>query len=279
MTTLAASRASRPTPAQTARVRDIVREVFPHHELLLVYVQGRVPEAAWLCAQARAAGMTVRLAAVANSPHTLLRRLHSEARHGVATMVLADMTLPLPEGVIQLAGTETVSPIDLWCPRSTLDGRAHELAVQLISPLTHGGLTLTTTPWQTRDGFIEAEVDGADGVFVADGAIAVNRPVTWDARLARRPVTLTVHKGLISAVECPDPHLHRFLGRAVHTHLANRVVAVRVGAHPVACGFGSVAGPVNERHPGLTLRLRTDVHKAYSSASADLCLDLTGTLS
>lgn len=270
--------ATRPTAFQTGQVREIVRGLGESSDLLLVYVQKRVPEAAWICAQARARGVAVRLAAVADSAHAVLRKVHAEARHGSMAIVLADMTLALPPDVIHLAGTESVSPIDLWRPRSTLDAQAQDLAARLAPPLTAGGLTVSFQPWRMGDGVIEADVIEADGVFVADGAIAINRPVNWDARLSARPVRLTVQSGLITAVECPDPHLHRFLGRAVHTHLANRVLAVRAGAHPVACGFGAVAGPVNERHPGFTLRLCTDARKTYSSASADLCIDLTGPL-
>src|SRR5437899_1105809 len=131
MTVLAASRATRPTEAQAGQVREIVHDLYPQADLLLVYVPKRVPEAAWLCAQARVAGMAVRLAAVSESAHAVLRKLHAEARNGTTSIVLADMALPLPPGAIQFAGTQMVSPIDLWRPRSTLDHHAEMLAGRL----------------------------------------------------------------------------------------------------------------------------------------------------
>src|SRR6185369_17351400 len=121
----------------------------------------------------------------------------------------------------------------------------------------------------------EAAVDDAEGTFVADGAIGVNRSMDWDARLGDRPVTLTLRDRTVGAITSPDPVLNHFLGRAVHTHRADRVATVRVGVHPVECGFSPINGPVNAMHPGLTLRLDVDPTRAYNTASADLWLDLT----
>jgi hypothetical protein len=276
--TVAPETATRPNPFQRQQVRDILWScpaLVAGGDLVLIYTPGRVAEASWICAQARASQVTVRLNAVPGTAQAVARKARALTPAGATMIVLADMTAQLPSSAIQLAGTATVSPVDLWRPAVSLAALASQRIERLSQRLTVGELTLQTGQWAGGGATVEAVVEQADGTFVADGAIAVNRMVTWDARLAGRPVTITVHNGAVTFISCPDVLLGRFLDRAVGIHLADRVSAVRIGVHPVACGFSAVAGPVNESHPGVTLRLRARAGRVYSTASADLCVDLT----
>jgi hypothetical protein len=279
---------ARPTPFQRQQIRHILRScpgLVAGGDLVLVYTPDRATEASWLCAYARAAEVAVRLAPVGRSAYSVERRARSEAGASTTCVVLADMSVSLPEGAIQLAGTPSVGAIDLWRSPDELRGLAGALADDLpvlTEVRTEGGqIAVRHAAWR-RDAAmveaaatVEAEVEAADGTFVADGAIAVNRPVGWDARLIGHPVTLTVRDRMVTAVTCPDPVLHTFLQRAVHTHRVKLAGALRIGVHPVECGFSPIGGPVNVAHPGLTLRLRVDASTPFSVASSDLCLDLT----
>lgn len=286
----------------SARQRAVIKEILWSQPslrgggaLLLLYCRDRTAEASWLCAYARAAGLPVRLAAVAPKALVIEKRMRAEATAGLSTFVLADMALNLIPGTIQLAGTAQVSPLELWQQPSLIAAQAgamaNGLSPELVIPtgptaklvvgvgadgwLPDAGSELDGQARVLPAGAVQAEVARADGVFVADGAISVNRAVNTDARLAGRPVVITVAAGIVTSVECPDRDLCRFLDRAVRIHRAASVTAVRFGIHPLACGFSAVDGPVNACHQGVTLRLRVGQGLAYSTASADLRIDLT----
>ncbi|HET8659769.1 MAG TPA: hypothetical protein VFM55_12310 [Micromonosporaceae bacterium] len=279
-------RVARPTPAQRAAVRAILRERIgaTGQALCLVYAPNRRTEATWLCAYARAAGVATQLRPAAAATAAAVE-LACGGVPGATVLVLADMTVRMPAGAHQLAGTDTHSPVDLWAPAELLEAEALAAARRLGgAPLTvptgGGEATFATGPFTpgTPLGTVTADVTGADGVFVADAAVAVNRAVAWDARLARRPVTLRLAAGTVTAVECPDPVLARFLTRAVHTHNANRAGSVSVGLRRLPGGFSPVAGPVNAARVGVTLRLGVPPDRPYNAASADLRIDVTATL-
>jgi len=288
---------ARPSDGQHEAIQHLLSGL-PARPLLLVYGKHRTTEASWLCAYARAAGLDVKLAAAARKELSIQRRLGEETAAQVqpTAFVLADMTLSLPSGAVQLASLPDVSPLDLWQPRQVINEQARAVAAALPRELTISGaggrLEVTVGPdgWTadagTRgDGTVqvfpagaaEAGVADASGTFVADGAIAVNRPLATGARLAARPVTVAVRDGAVVSVACPDPELGLFLRRAVEVHRVRRVAAIRIGVNRLTRDFGPDQGPVNAcHHAGVTLRLGTDPGQAYSLASADLRIELTG---
>jgi hypothetical protein len=278
---------ARPTPGQRARVRELLADcpgLTDGADLHLVYAPQYAAEAAWICAQARVAGVRVRLDPVRGTAARVAERVRAAAAPGGTTVVLSDLPLDLPPGALHLPGAPGTSPVDLWRPRAAVDRAAEDLVRTLgreLVVVTGGGHTLRAgVGGVVRDrppGTVEVAVTGAGGTFVADAAIAVNTVAAIDARLAARPVRVGVEQGVVTSVDCPDPHLALLLRRALHTHRLDRVVGVRFGVHPARCPFGAVAGPVNARRPGVTLRLRVDPGRAYSPASADLAVDLTAT--
>ena len=279
-------RVTRPTPAQRASVRAILRECVGStgQALCLVYAPNRRTEATWLGAYARAAGVATQLRPAATATAAAVE-LACDGGAGATVLILADMTMRVPPGARQLAGIETHSAVDLWAPAGLLELAALAAARRLGgSPLTvstsGGEVTLATGPFtpDTPPGTVTADVVDANGTFVADAAVAVNRAVAWDARLAQRPVTLRLVAGTVTEVDCPDPVLARFLTRAVHTHNASRAGSVRFGLRRLTGGFSPVAGPVNAARAGVTLRLRVPADRPYNAASADLRVDVTATL-
>lgn len=283
-----------PSGQQQEAIQNLLHDL-PAQPLLLLYGSHRTTEAGWLCAYARAAGLDVTLAGAARKEHSIQRRLRPAAASQPTVFVLADMTLALPPGAVQLAGSPDVSPLDLWQPPQAISGQAHAIARTLPRELTVGGdgsrLDIQVGPggWVTDDGArgdgtarvfpagaAEADVADASGTFTADGAIAVNRPVAVDARLATKPVTIVVRDGAVTSVTCPDEDLLLFLRRAFEVHRAGHVHAVRMGSNRLTRSFGPDQGPVNACHRGVTLRLGTEPGQAYSPASADLRIELTG---
>jgi hypothetical protein len=279
------TRPARPSPQRLAAVREVLDTLPPGGELVLIYGPERMAEAAWLYAQARVAGWQVSLRPVRSVAPAAVERTVRELRVAdAAVVVLSEHRLAAPpagaRAALQLAG-----PADRWRrpdPAPLPTGPD----LQLPGPLR----LRVALPWRVDDGdgpaggwrvrpagTAEAPVEAADGVFVADGAIDVNRAVAWDARLAGRAVTVTVEGGQIVDVTCPDTVLLGFLRRAVQVHRAARVAAVRLGRH-TGGGFSAVPGPLNDCHPGVALRIDVDPARAYSAASADLRLDLIATL-
>jgi hypothetical protein len=289
---------ARPSAAQQETIQGLLHNRparCQRDALVVLYGTHRTTEAAWLCAYARAAGLEVRLVAAARNAPAIQRRLGQEAADRAAVFVLADLTVDLPPGVVQLAGSPGVSPLDLWqrqplirdqvratagaLPRElhigTAGGASLAVRVGTAGWLADTGLRQDGQSWVLPAGTVQADVARASGTFVADGAIAVNRPLNMDARLATRPVTLTVQDMVVTSVTCPDPELLLFLRRAFQVHRAGHVRAVRIGSNQLTPGFSPDQGPVNVCHPGVTIRLSADPALAYSPASADLRIDLT----
>ncbi|RKN43949.1 hypothetical protein [Streptomyces hoynatensis] len=249
--------------------------------LTILFAPHRPAEAAWLSAYARAYGLPSRVRALGPArPWAVERAARAAAEPGTAVLVLHDATLRLPEGATQLAGTEELSPLDLWQPEEDTAAEVAGLIAGLRPELlVRGGgheLRCATAPAAPTSpaGAAEAPLAHAEGVFLADGALAVNRPTAWDARLAGRPVAVTVEAGRATAVECPDPVLRHFLRRAVHTHLAHAASALRFGARRLGGGYSAAPGPVNEVRRGVALRLTVPRGQAPGEAAADLCIDL-----
>ncbi|WP_405582857.1 hypothetical protein [Streptomyces sp. NBC_01190] len=113
-------------------------------------------------------------------------------------------------------------------------------------------------------GHAEVPVIGADGIFVANARIGVNRAVRFGTALVHRPVRLAVSGGQVVDVGCPDPALYGFLRRAVTVHRAATVSLLR--CRPLTDGTDDVA-----------LRLTVPPGGAYSRASADLTVELAAT--
>ncbi|HWH01949.1 MAG TPA: hypothetical protein VNV66_22135 [Pilimelia sp.] len=273
-----------PTGPERRALRGIVAELGAcsgHAPLTIVFTAGRRTEAAWLCAQARSAGLPVRLVpASAPDAGGGLPEPPGPASGG-PVVALVDHDADLPPGVTVLPGTPAASPLALWRPAAEVDAAVAALLARLDRRLLlrTGGAALRVRTGPAAParpvGAVRADVTDAAGTFVADGAIAVNRRTGWDARLAGRAVRLTVADGRVVAVDCPDAQLRGFLRRAVGTHRVDVVRAVRFGVHPAQCAFSAVQGPVNARRPGVTLCLGVEPGRAYSTASADLRVALT----
>jgi hypothetical protein len=251
--------------------------------LVVLFEPQRSAEAAWVCAWARTRGATpvARSLARAHLPATAERAATAAGSDGDPVLVFADRTLRLPAGVVQLAGTEDTSPLDIWQPDDMTRDQVARLLSRLPSDLRLGtaGRELTCSLGRvvagTPAGTVQAEPRRANGWFVADGAWAVNRPTCTDARLGRRPVTVRVEDGRVTALDTQDTVLRHLLRRAVDTHRAGTVTAISFGTRPDSGGFCATAGPANATRTGVTLRLAVAEGDAYHPASADLRIDLT----
>ena len=111
---------------------------------------------------------------------------------------------------------------------------------------------------------VETRVAEADGVFVADGTLQVNRSVRLGGTLASRPVRLELTEGRVTRLSCPDPHTEGFLLRAVTTHGVDRLRSVR--CRPAEGGTG-VALCLTAESAEPHLRVHPRVHP---DPSADL---------
>ncbi|MFI6603935.1 hypothetical protein ACIBHX_47535 [Nonomuraea sp. NPDC050536] len=92
-----------------------------------------------------------------------------------------------------------------------------------------------------------------DGVFVADGAISMNRRIRRDVRLAAHPITLKLDSGFVHDVQCADPRLLVLLQRALLRPGANRVTRFGIGANTDVPAFSARNGAENRRRPGVCL--------------------------
>ncbi|HET7014318.1 MAG TPA: hypothetical protein VFI65_10430 [Streptosporangiaceae bacterium] len=289
--------ATEPATSQRQAIRDLLRRqpsLVDGGPLRLLYSRHWARQASWICAFARAAGLEAELVPVAGPASAFERRLR-QAADGVTSFALANMALDLPAGTVQLAGVPGAPPLDLWQPDAAIEAAAVEAAAGLPASQvirTAGSevleLGVTSTGWRTDVGLrangqarvspagaVLADVAWASGTFVANGAIGVNRPVRWDARLATAPVTITVREGVVTKVECDAPDLLHFLRRAVEVHGAALVGKARIGFNRHTPGFSPDQGPVNDCHPGVTLTLSVEKSARYSPASADLLIELT----
>ncbi len=310
MTAPAATRPAAPTSAQAQAIKDLLRSqraLAGGGDLLILYARAWSRQASWICAYGRAAGLTVRLAALLDRADSFTRRLRSERADGLTIIVLTGLRLDLPDGCLQLAGLQLAdrqlpglqltdrpgtSPIELWRPSDEIaaaaQARARAAPSELSIATSGGQLDVTTgqAGWRPETGHgggataqvspagaIRADVATADGTFVADGAIALNRPVTWDARLATRPVRLSICGRVVTELDCADDTLARFLRRAVFVHHAATVTSVALGLRDDLGEFSPEQGPVNACQ-GVAVRLAVPSQGAYSPASADLQIDL-----
>jgi hypothetical protein len=285
-----------PSPSQRDAIKDLLWSQ-PALEaggpLALIYTRSWSAQASWLCAFGRAAGLDVTLAPVAADRHLIERRLGQEK---ATVIVLADLTLALPPGSVQLAGLPGTAPLDLYSSQSELLARAQAVAATLTDRLVVGtGGTATLEVGIGSDGWhpdtgldenkarlvlpagsVRAAVAAADGTFAADAALAVNRPLNHDARLAAHPVTVVISGGVVTSADCADPVLAQLLRRAIDVHHAVRVTGVRIGTNELIPGFSPEQGSLNSCRNGVvTITLTVDPTAAYSPASADLRIDLT----
>jgi hypothetical protein len=305
---------TRPTDAQAAAATSFLfayLRLDPRDHLALVYGPDRTVEATWLCALARSRGVDVTLVFVAEMTKAHLRRRVAAATAGPATagrsavVVLSDEDIDpgwLPDApptvLVQLAALDTSgSPLDVWAHPSVVATAVADLRRDLdpwtgIRIVSAGGATIrlsgmsaAATSVDIGDldpdglrvlpaGHVEARPSGADGIFVADGAIHVNRATRLGRSLAAHPVAVTVTGGRVTEVRCDDPAIAGFLGRAVTVHRLGLVGSVRFGAHPQIRTVPTVACGAHAAHAGIALRLSVDPADAYSIASADLRVDL-----
>jgi len=289
--------ATEPATSQRQAIKDLLwrqPSLAGGGPLRLLYSRHWARHASWICAFARAAGLEAELVPVAGPASAFERRL-GQAAAGVTSFALANMALDLPAGTVQLAGMPGAPPLDLWQTDAAIEAATHAAAAGMPASqvIRTGGakvleLALTSAGWRADVGLradgqarvspagaVVADVARASGTFVANGAIGVNRPVRWDARLAARPVTITVQEGVVTSVECDAPDLLHFLQRAVQVHGAAIVSQARIGVNRHTPGFSPDQGPVNDCHPGVTLTLSVDPSARYSPASADLLIELT----
>ncbi len=288
-----------PSPAQRDAIKDLLwsqPSLVAGGPLLLIYTKAWSTQASWLCAFGRAAGLDVTLVPVASDRHVIERRLGQESNAARTVIALADLALALPPGSVQLAGLPGTAPLDLYASQSELLAQAQAVAATLTDQLlisSTGAATLavgiTADGWRSDTGLslnkatlilpagsVRADVATAEGTFVADAALAVNRPLNHDARLAAHPVTVTVEGGQVTSVDCADPVLGQLLRRATQVHHAVSVTGVRLGTNQAIPDFSPQQGPVNACRDGaVTITLTVDPAAAYSSASADLRIDLT----
>lgn len=239
---------TKPDERQRHNIRDILRHVAD--EVTLIYSPHRTVEATWLYAYARHAGRSVRLVPAATS-----RDIERATTAGTSLLVLADDEVVLPPGSMQLTGAPSASPLDLWSDPAALDAaeaRFHRALPPTVRLRTGPDAVLT----------VASAVD-ANGVFQAVAG-AINRGVRWDTG-----VTVTVESGRVVAIECGDATIEGLLRRAVHTHKVDRVLEVRFDVRAMACGL--------RERPDVTLRLGVEPRQAYSTASADLRIDVTAT--
>jgi hypothetical protein len=287
-----------PSPAQRDAIKDLLwsqPSLVAGGPLALAYTKSWSAQASWLCAFGRAAGLDVTLIPVAADRGVIERRLGQE--NGTRSIiVLADLTLALPPGCVQLAGLPGTAPLDLYASQSELLAEARAVAATLTDRLlvsTPGTATLQVgvgaDGWHPDTGLdenkarlvlpagsVRAAVASADGTFVADAALAVNRPLNYDARLAAHPVTVTIEAGLVTSADCADPMLRQLLQRAIGVHRAVSVTSVRLGTNRRIPAASPEQGPVNSCRAGaITITLTVDPAAAYSPASADLRIDLT----
>jgi hypothetical protein len=293
-----AAMATAPDASQRQAIKDLLRSQPSLAEggpLELIYSRHWARQASWLCAYGRAAGQEVALAPVAGLASAFEQRLRRAAAAGVTAFALADMTLNLPDHAVQLAGMPAASPLDLWQPDAVIEVATRAVATDLPARVvirTGRACVLefgvTSAGWRADVGLragglarvspagaVVADVVWADGTFIADGAISLNRPVRWDARLTTRPVTITVRGGVVTTVGCDAPDLLHFLRRAVGVHGAAVVGRARIGVNRRTPAFSPDQGPVNGCHRGVTLTLSVDPSAGYSPASADLLIELT----
>jgi hypothetical protein len=288
-----------PSPAQRDAIKDLLRSqpsLAAGCPLALIYTKNWSAQASWLCAFGRAAGLDVTLLPVAPDRHVIERRLGQQKDTGRSVIVLAELTLALPPGSVQLAGLPGIAPLDMYASQAELLAQAQAAAATLTDRLlvsTAGPATLevgiAADGWHADTGLdqnkaflvlpagsVRADVATAEGTFVADAALAVNRPLNHDARLAAHPVTAIIEGGLVTSADCADPVLRQLLHRAIQVHRAAGVTGIRLGTNHRIPSASPEQGPVNACRAGaITITLTVDPAAAYSAASADLRIDLT----
>lgn len=269
--------------------------------LVVVLDPGYATQAAWLAARARRAGVAARLVGAAGWGAA---RLGSRVRDAVAGTGAPDAVEGEPVGTVLFLGGQPLDAAALALPSgvtalqlpelpwagSPLDAvedpgaraallerlrvRTEAAGTLVVSSgegerLALTGADVRTDPQDPSPGRLRiaplgrvvARVAAADGVFVADGRLRLNRTTRLGTGLAHRPVRLEIRDGRVTGVECPDPVLGGFLRRAVDVH--------RAGAARTA-----YCRPAGGGHL-VTLRLTVDPSDTYSTASADLRIDLT----
>ncbi|WP_033824265.1 hypothetical protein, partial [Kitasatospora sp. MBT63] len=231
-----------PDPAERLAVRSALFDrlrLAAGDRLVVVLDRGRAAEAAWLAATARAGGIAVRLlAGDARSPVRTGRRVLGAladlrgdgppAREAVFFLCAE----PLDHAVLRLPATLVAVqlPVPDWEDPALRAGRLAHLrqltaAAPAVLVATGGGAELRLRPADGRpprveDGPAEAgrvrqlpaghlhwPAAQADGEFVADGLIAINRPTRLGGSLHERPVSVRLAAGRVTALGCADPVL------------------------------------------------------------------------
>jgi hypothetical protein len=282
-TSLMLNRTQWPDQPQREAIREIVRQVQPIsqiRDLTLIFTKESVQEASWLCAYLRAAGVRVMMVAC------LARRIDVERRARQVSdgpaIVLADMELDLPDAVTQLPGTDELSSLEIWESLLSVSDRARQVLAELqpsfvLRSALRSQTILSVRSWRLGHPFgrLEADVLTADGVFVADGAIEINRNTRMDCRLRDRPVQVRIEAGRVMDLTCGDQFLQRFLQRTLRVHKVDRITAVRLGLRDIRGGYDKRPSLANSCR-GAGVRISADPSAAYSRASADLTIDLIG---
>jgi hypothetical protein len=270
----------RPSLAQRSAIREILAKATD--ELFVLFAHDRLLEASWISAYAKASGCRTRLMRFPmGSPQKIEQSVRRIAGGGATVIVIADLNLNLPQPTIHLAGTEHLSPLDLWDSPAATAAMADACLARLGSDITiRCGEHVLHADIEKYGrgpipGTVDVEVTKATGTFIADSSIAINRPVRGDARLIGRAVTVTADDGYLVSIACPDQAMQHFLSRAVHVHGARRIATVRLGLRPVAGGPSAIAGPINLARRGVSVVISVAPHQVYNLASADLHISLT----
>ena len=287
----------------------------PGDTLILAFHRSCVREARQVCGAVEAdrGSRVVLVPILARRDATFGARLRQAvAESGQGRLVILTLeSVPVPDGDLEphLARSEIVRLIGCG------DGHLRPLTRALTGgdtdrpgPLRHARAATVRTPggtlhlrfdadarWtfndgQARPGEITVLPAGAmtttralvDGTFVADGALQVNRPLRWDVRLSKAPVTVEIAAGEVRAVRCADPRTERFLDRAVSRGGAHRVTQVGIGTNPHIPRFVSRSSPLNLCRTGFHLRLGDDAPAAETDLRIELIaapphLDVDGT--
>ncbi|ETK37757.1 hypothetical protein [Microbispora sp. ATCC PTA-5024] len=218
--------------------------------------------------------------------------LEHDLIEGLDELILACAGRTCPVSVSRVTGCRP-EPFDGWAlpSRGIVAKTNRDLARRLnalpeVDLETAGGARLRVSRPPAGDGWRSSPDDVLppggvfavdpvlDGVFVADGAITVNRPIAFDVRLAASPATLVVKDSRVVDLDCPDPRVAKLLSRALAFGDCGVAGSVEVNANHGAGPFVPDNGLINRRRPGFLLSLGHRPRIGTPRHSAGLHIDL-----
>ena len=124
-------------------------------------------------------------------------------------------------------------------------------------------------------GGVRARPARLDGVFIASGAVTVNRRLDLDIRLADYPVTVVIDDSRIASVSCDNAALEVFLRRAIRIGDTCRADMVTIGGNPGVTRYVSANNCLNRRHPGLHLTFGRPDDLGPARSAGDIRIDVS----